>query len=86
MNLVPKRLERREQRVEDRSYPLDRLADFREDLEVLLVLPHQVLYRDSSERRQDLLEVDSGLAAVGLAVHRGYLPLPCLLLDPDLDP
>jgi hypothetical protein len=86
MNLVPKRLERREQRVEDRSYRLDRLGDFREDLEVLLVHPRRVLDRDSSERPQDLQGVGSGSAGVGLAVHRGYLLLPSLLLDLDLDP
>jgi hypothetical protein len=85
MNPVPKRLEHQEQRVEDRSYRLDRLGDFREDLEVLLVRPRRVLDRDSLERRQDLLEVDSGSAGVGLAVHRGYLLLPYLLLDLELD-
>lgn len=71
--------------MEDRSYRLDRLGDFREDLEVLLVRPRRVLDRDSLERRQDLLEVDSGSAGVGLAVHRGYLLLPYLLLDLELD-
>ena len=88
MNPVPKRLVRREQRVEDRSYPLDRLVDFRVDLQDLVLHLHRDLDkgRDSSGRPQDLLEVDSGLAAVGLAVHRGYPLLPCLLLDLDLDP